>query len=190
MLYRGEEGRAKLWPLIVGQFKHWCVGPEIDNGCGWKPCEALVRIACHELFRLPYRMFTNAEFSDLPHSEQHVWANTFLDSFAGLLTSSIAEEDKLIQKLLDAREQTNSIQLTDDFDADEMSPKVVVQPFGNGVLLKCVESSETHVMTQIIELDFGGILYRPIDRDSELSEAMNPSQIPEAGIPYEVDGTL
>ena len=189
VLYRGEEGRITLWPLIVDQFTHWCNGLADDKASAWRPCEALVRISCQELFRLPRRMFADAEFSDLPHSEQEAWANAFLDCFAGLMTSSVTEQGVLIQSLLDAREQTSSMRLTDDFDADEMASRIVVQPFGSGILLNSVENPVTKSMTQVIELEFGGILYRPLSTDPHnFSETITPSPIPEAGIPFEVAG--
>ena len=79
VVYRGVEGREKVWPLIASQYRHWCIGRGSSSGkleaSPWSPCEALVRIACRELYRLPRRVFMDRVFLDLVSSEQQAWAS-------------------------------------------------------------------------------------------------------------------
>lgn len=95
----GAEGRERLWPLIAQQFLVWCIGRDskkCKTGEGdWWPCEALVRVACNEMQRLPERV--TALFPDLNQFERVGWASMFLSLFSDALTHTV-EHERLLEK--------------------------------------------------------------------------------------------
>jgi hypothetical protein len=135
-------------------------------------------------------MFADTEFSDLPTSEQEAWVMVFLETFTAILNESVSLESGLKQRLLDAKEQMNSIHLTDDLDADDVAAKIAVPPYGQGILVRSYQNPQSKLMTQVVALDSGGLLFRPLQTEPKNSDASDRSAIPGAGIPYEVDGTF
>ena len=192
LLALGADGREKLWPLIARQFMMWCVGrpvgnSESDSDGVWWPCEALVRVACNEIQRLPERV--TAVFPRLDDSEKIGWTNMFLTIFANTMTKTVQHEKKLERDLLKARKQhskesafsqSDNIlpQTSEDSDLDKPVVASDSQAIGSDVSTlygdgKVVEKRKdcyastvnekkfTHLTVNVVELDFGAKLYRP-----------------------------
>lgn len=194
LLPLGAEGRERLWPLIARQFMVWCVGRPVGNGENepdgvWWPCEALVRVACNEIQRLPERV--TVAFPGLADFEKIGWTKMFLTVFANTLTKTVQHEKKLERDLLKARtnpkeagassdslDSENVLPLTASEDSDlgksptPASPAVgsgISTLYGDGkVIEKRRDSYEngvgdekyTHLTVNVVELDYGK-LYRP-----------------------------
>lgn len=189
IVYRGEEGREKLWPLLFAIYRLWSVGHSTDVAdTRWSPCEALTRIACHELIQIPKRVFAEVDFSDLPQSEQEAWVSVVLKSYQDILSSSVALEESLRKTLLDAKgPQSVSPSVDDmDFDAADQRTSSISTPFGHGKVKSVIETfyqqDRVNVSTTVIELDFGATLYQ----SSIEGSAADNTEV--EGIPLEVDG--
>lgn len=168
----------------------WCVGRPVGNNESepdgvWWPCEALVRVACNEIQRLPERV--TATFPGLDDFEKVGWTNMFLTIFANTMTKTVQHEKKLERDLLKARKhskgsasfESDSIlpQTSDDSDLDkpiasdsQAIGSDVSTLYGNGKVLQkrkdsyastADEEKFTHVTVNVVELEFGAKLYRP-----------------------------
>jgi hypothetical protein len=175
VVYREQDGRALIWPLIAAQYKMWCVGSS-----SWSPCEALVRISCRELHRLPTRIFQDDEFNELATSEQTEWATLLMRLYSEILSESVDLQIRAKKMLLDTKDDSSL--KSSGLDDDVLD--VIKTPFGKGRLLKrrideyidAGTKIESAIATSIIELDFGATLYLPVIDD------------PWRGVPTEVDG--
>lgn len=202
----GAEGREKLWPLIAKQFLVWCVGRPLDirenrkNGMGevdvWWPCEALVRVACHEMQRLPERV--TGLFPGLYQFERIGWTGMFLTMFSDALTKTVEHEKALEKDLFRARRQASNPD--ESLPAAAPAPEIVVEPethadsdscqvgacvdtpYGQGQLLKkrrdCYKGTDgpnyVHLKVNEIVLDFGGTLYRPDPNSVTIRDSEEP----------------
>jgi len=196
VIYRKKEGQTKLWPLIANQFKLWCVGRNQQNGAAdtaqWSPCEALVRTACRELYRLPRRVFLDAEFRELETSDQQAWSSLILSSFSELLAQSVTFEESARRILLELKEKT-SFDRKDKEDADsvgDLDYEVVQTQFGRGRLVnrkrKDRHAGGVEIAVNVVELDFG-TLFQPLPEVKSGLAAVG--QEDGNSIPSEVDGT-
>lgn len=94
----------------------WCVGKPVDvresrkKGTNeadiWWPCEAVVRVACNEMQRLPDRL--TGMFPKLYNFECAGWANTFLTMFAEALTKTVEHEKSLEKDMFKAKRKSES----------------------------------------------------------------------------------
>jgi hypothetical protein len=213
VVYREAVGREMIWPLIAEQYKLWSVGrhhsprsaredsEEIPKTMSWSPCEALVRISCRELYRLPRRMFDDVEFSDLAKSDQMIWISLILNLFSDLLAESVEIEDAARQGLIDLKEQASIGRKhleTDNscLDDDLFDPRSIDTPFGRGRLASVRKDFHpdpaggvgTELAVNIVELDFGATLYQPAQ--SSLSQVPSVNLLNVATrIPSEVNST-
>lgn len=195
VVYREKEGQTKLWPLIANQFKLWCVGRSQQNGTAdteqWSPCEALVRIACRELYRLPRRAFLDNEFRELETSEQQAWASLIMSLFSELLAQSVTFEDSARRILLELKEKT-LFDRKEKGDADsvgDLDYEVVHTQFGRGRLVnrkrKDRYAGGVEIAVNVVKLDFG-TLFQPLP-DMKSGRA-TVGQEDANSIPSEVDG--
>lgn len=211
VVYREAEGQEILWPIIEQQYKLWCVGrafgterndPNADTK-SWFPCEALVRIACRELYRLPRRLFADVEFISFAKSSQITWVSIVLNLFSVILTKSVQVEDVAWQNLLDLKEQettdrkclgTENLSLVDESSNEEL----IDTPFGSGRIdreskyfyLDPEGGIGTELVVNVVKLDFGATLYQPVEGSLALVEHTSDArQIDTNRIPLEVDGT-
>lgn len=175
-LKRGADGREKFWPPILAQFQAWTIGCSDRRGELWQPCEALVRTACREFHRLPYRL--KDYLPDLPVYEREAWAAIVFDSFASTMTKLVEVEAGIKEELIRAKFEAygpaalnrGSFQdCSDEEELGKVSAEVIMYtPYGKGVLVERRQSMfaldsgeyETFVMNSI-KLEFGGTLYRP-----------------------------
>ena len=194
LLPLGAVGRERLWPLIARQFMVWCVGRPVRNGGNepegvWWPCEALVRVACNEIQRLPERV--TIAFPGLSDFEKIGWTNMFLNIFSNTLTKTVQHEKKLQRELLKARTNLKeSTPSSDSLESDRMLPQSASEDsdlglpptsdnqavgsevstlYGDGKIIEkredCYETAGgdkkyTHLTVNVVELKFGK-LYRP-----------------------------
>lgn len=200
VLHRGREGRDQLWPLIVDQYRTWCLG-RIDRAADgkkmhWNPCEALVRISCGETDLLSKRI-ANA-IPDMDPSEAASWSSAVLNLFSGLISESVQSE-KLTQrelvrskeKALNNRKGQNSFRDTLDDGVDSVVEKgVIVTAFGKGKVLEKREEQvlddlsgkKVEIVTQVLKLPYG-TLYQP-----SVPSASTLSRSSDKRIPSEVSG--
>lgn len=193
---RGRDGLRTLWPLIERQYKVWCIGSSSGNKMIWRPCEALVRIACREFHRLPCRI--GEALTGLEDEDRVLWSTTILDSFSNLISESVNKESQTEEQLLRLKQKALLDKKAGDSDEDSLdSDKVerdeerIVTPFGHGMLLgkrqsvfrKGSAGPELTVTTSVIKLDFGATLFLPsVDRDPQ-----SPTTL-QNGVPLEVSG--
>ena len=192
VVFRGKEGREKVWHLIASQYRLWCIGQDSlirkIEGVPWSPCEALVRIACRELYRLPHRVLMDREFLDLASSEQQAWSSLFVASFSEILAQSVDMEEIARRELLDLKDKS----LFDrrekgDADSDgDLDYEVVKTPFGRGRLVnpkrKDVYPEGVEIPVNVVDLDYGTLfqpLPNPEGRRSSSLEDFNsiPSEV-------------
>lgn len=203
---RGEEGREKLWPMIASQYKLWCLGRRPtgnlrDGGAQpWWPCEALVRIACREMHRFPLRIVE--VLPTLPEAEARNWTVLVLQLFAEVLSENVVIEDSARRELVDSKQRAigerKGKQSADSSFDDEDA--MVDTPFGSGrIITKRTDDYEkagVDVITEVIKLDFGATLYRPVTgaqqgSTSKKKQAKSSLEAPprlEDGVPFEING--
>lgn len=177
-LKRGSEGRALLWPLVLGQFQTWAVGCSDRQGDAWTPCEALVRVACREFHRLPLQL--KGYLPNLPLDEHGAWAATVFSSIASTMSQIVDVETGIKEELIRTKfeayglaalngEAFHDQEEPEEEEVGEVSAEVIMYtPYGKGRLVErrkelfeCPSGEyETFVMNAI-KLDFGGTLYRP-----------------------------
>lgn len=186
IVYRGSDGREDLWPIISRQYRKWIVGYPRQSGESWTPCEALVRVSSHEIFRFGKRIFEVPEFSDLSTSDQTAWTSCVFSVFTDILSSSIDLEGKLKHELLESKDQAEA-QNVDDLGLDDPMGAVNT-PFGNGQLVSVQKQGETGTVatTNVILLDFGATLYQPVVGTAITEPSTRVSASDD--IPLEVDG--
>jgi len=196
ILRRGDEGRKRLWPLIVDQYRSWCIGRSDRSANGkkvhWRPCEALVRIACLEVNRFSMRLADAIPAMD--PSEAINWTSSLLVLFSELIKDSVQKE-KMIQRSLT---QSKDKELHDRKSGDPLSDSLdhgldheraadgsIITNFGRGTLLhkrlsvlRDAHGKEINIVTKVIRLDFGATLFEPVVQPAEES------------IPSEVSGEL
>jgi brefeldin A-inhibited guanine nucleotide-exchange protein len=158
-LYRGEEARGTIWPLVFTQYKLWVIGrsgrklsdggtvEEIANGHSpdgtqpWQPCEALIRAACRELYRFPQRLF-DAD-STLGREEVALWSSLFCEGVADTLSriiiiESVVHEEMLRLKLeafdIPSEEEAPDSDVEVETDSDGGLDAVISTPYGEGRL--------------------------------------------------------
>jgi hypothetical protein len=182
IVFRESEGRDKVWPLIAEQYRSWCVGrSDSDGNMNWYPCEALVRIACREVYRLSHRLNHDEEFNLLPYEEREAWTSLMLKLYSDNLGYSLKIEDSTKRELLDSKERAfldkHGNDNNDDFDELDKEEVVLDTPYGSGKLIDTV--SESGTLIEVIHLNFGATLYRPATSRHE-----------NTAIPSEVSGKL
>lgn len=190
-VYRGDDGREVLWPLIFAIYRIWLVGHSTDSSdVRWVPCEALTRIVCDALFQLPKRLFVDVDICDFPRTEQMAWVSTVVCSFRDLLSSSITLQQSLRTALLDSKDPQSVSPSVDDMSFDVIDPKIttVQTAYGQGkvksVVDKLYKQASLTVSTSVIELEFGATLYQPSTKEVALDGTTVD------GIPSEVDSKL
>lgn len=191
VVYRLAEGHEILWPPISEQFRLWAVGRVVSLDCSddstsegsWFPCEAIVRIACTALNRMATRVFESNAFSNLSNEDRSIWASSLLLLFSNILIDSIQIEKTARVNLLALKKELQ-LDMTNDDES------FLDTPYGAGRVVTVRNDLYTDPITQltkvipmnIIELDFGAILYQP------LSGQPTQTDTSQRGIPYEVDG--
>jgi len=200
-------GRERLWPLIDSQFLMWCVGrPQGDSSYTdegvWWPCEALVRVACNEIQRLPERV--TVSFPELDESEKLNWTTTFLVLFANALTKTVQHERNLQHDLFRVRKfvkgsesksekaenDSSNLRQQHSEDSGVQAPDAKVnKKDGHGKVVEKRRVSHenengdeefTHLAVNITDLDFVGTLYRPDAASTTLENAVEVGKGAEA----------
>ena len=192
VLDRGAAGRERLWPLIAAQYRRWSVGlTKVSSPTCWRPCEALIRIACREARRFPVRL--SQMMDRLTAEEAESWASDFLLFLATLLSESVQRETSTHRELLRAKKQALIDRrgiATDGESLDDDESDKVVTPFGNGIVQEkrkprtaaSSNSGEYRITTSVIKLECGATLYQPVAHPS------SPRLSDGGCIPKEVTG--
>lgn len=175
VVHRGAEGLRSLWPLIGSLYRSWCVGYERVNGSSdgtaalWRPCEAIVRIACKEVWRLSVRL--SDAITRLPPADRVSWSSAILDLYSDLLSENVRREKSTEDELSLSKNKALVDKKTEDFDGDELDDvkEVVITPYGTGTVTSRKRTSlrapegrkDRKLVTSTIKLDFG-TLYQPV----------------------------
>jgi hypothetical protein len=191
VVYRLSEGHEILWPLVSEQFRLWAVGrvealEKSDESApegSWFPCEAVVRIACTALNKMATRVFASDAFGKLSTEDRAIWASSLLLLFSDILNGSIQIEKTAKANLLVLKKELQ-LDMTNDDES------FLDTPYGAGRVVSVRNDLYTDPISQltkvipmnIIELDFGAILYQP------LSGQPTQTDTSQRGIPFEVDG--
>lgn len=189
---RDDDGRSCLWPLIGAQYRKWLVSQEpVGRGGLWRPCEALVRIACREAWRFPMRV--SDRLAALPRDLDERWASDLLSFFADAISESAVLEKLTHRDLLKAKKKAlihrKGGELDNEFD-DEV--EIVETQYGMGEVKEKRRSKlrgsadggiDLRVTTNVIKLEFGGTLFQPV-----IHSPSNSLTQPSVGIPTEVSG--
>jgi hypothetical protein len=191
VVYRQTEGQEILWPLIAEQYRLWTVGrvqsldqlDASDSKASWFPCEALVRIACSDLYRLPCNLLANDNFCNLVESDRMIWVSLLLNLYSKILTESVQIGKTAKSNLLGLKKELH-LDMTSDDDS------FVETPYGTGRVISVRNDLYTDRISQltkvipvnVIELDCKAILYQPIAGPSTQSDSS------EKDIPLEVNG--
>ena len=141
-IWRGPEGRDKIWPLIADQFKTWCIDhSEKRNGSiQWRPCETLVRISCREIRRCLIRLSSWVQERD--NAEASFWASTVLLMFSNILSRSLEKEEATIKYLIRAKTNAMSGRKgngTTDSNSERTGPQTAARvntAYGRGTVLE------------------------------------------------------
>lgn len=173
----------------------WCIGRPLDfEGIAkntlnshselredvWWPCEALVRVACNEMHRLPDRV--SETFPKLDQSEKIAWTKTLLTMFAAALSKSVKHEQTIQKGLFaakrkaqptpsdgDSPSESTGVEVSQNTESEPEVETIVLTPYGKGRLQsshkKIYKDSDGQDFKQltmnVIELDCGATLYRP-----------------------------
>jgi len=203
LLDRGQESRDIIWPLLSEQLQLWVIGrathksedegmPDIAaNGDSaapiplWQPCEALIRVACRELYRFPQRVF--GAMPELGEQEVTAWSSLYLKDMASTLLDIVTIEAGINEELL--RLKLEAFGISDDEEDQQSDPDpaedndaslntVVETLFGEGrVVGRRTDTfsngggSSITVNTDVIQLASGATLYRPTPGSIEFQEA-------------------
>jgi hypothetical protein len=170
-----DDGREKLWPLIAAQYRKWTVGlvPTSTLDGSWRPCEALVRIACQETWRFPARLAERLD--SLPGAAAKLWASDVLAFLSDIIAENAQREKNTHRELLRAKKQAliyrRGIEVDDsEFEDDEDEVEIIETPYGMGEVKEkrtwrarnAQGSSEVRLITNVVKLEFGGTLYQPV----------------------------
>ena len=175
---RGKSGREILWPRILKMYQMWAIGRpskevevvgDVDEL--WQPCEALVRIACKEFHRFPLRLLV--AIPSLDREDSTSWAASVFDCIADSLLKIVTIETRIHEELVRLKLKAYGIAGDDEEGSDEDdggSPVEVIlyTPYGKGKVVekrndmyKLADGTHVSTLINVIELDFGGTLYRP-----------------------------
>lgn len=199
-LKRGMDGRIELWPLIEKQFYLWCIGREKSDGAAWQPCEALVRISCREINR--FAIHLKSLILTLKSEEHMAWVSAMLKTFASVLSRLVMIEtsikDELIRVKSIAYGPDESVKSEPQVELGKMETEIIVYtPFGRGKLTErredkymCKNDTNCTYVKDIIQLDFGGTLYRPAPGVNPVIESSSDSPAPLKDIVGEKGNTL
>ena len=182
-LNRGTEGREKLMPIIISQYRLWCLGQEsalnqdtrtlTEHVHLWTPCEALVRTSCREFHRFSLRLAE--KLGALNKNDAIDWVSLALTLYSELLSQSVEIEDAARHELLQLKNKAYVDRIRSDSDEEDTlggeddEDITVDTPYGRGrILMKRKDSyaevgDETgmKVVMNVIALDFGATLYSP-----------------------------
>eukprot|EP00547_Thalassionema_nitzschioides_P000436 CAMPEP_0194204202 /NCGR_PEP_ID=MMETSP0156-20130528/3798_1 /TAXON_ID=33649 /ORGANISM="Thalassionema nitzschioides, Strain L26-B" /LENGTH=2109 /DNA_ID=CAMNT_0038930161 /DNA_START=16 /DNA_END=6345 /DNA_ORIENTATION=- len=189
-LKRGPEGRNVLWPLIEEQFYLWCIGREKTGGGVWQPCEAIVRISCREINR--FAIHLKSCLSSLESEERMAWLSTVLKSFARILSRLVSIEGSIMDELIRVKSvaygpyDNEDPKIEPQVELGKVETEIIIYtPFGKGKLAerrkdKCNSNGGTSCtyVKEVIQLDFGGKLYRPAPGIKPIIENGATSQTP------------
>ena len=202
LLKYGADARERLLPFIVRQFLVWCIGRPLDfddkhTSSSWRldvwwPCEALVRVACNEMYRLPHRI--SEALPGLDQMERIAWTKTLLTMFSAALSKSVTHEKTIQKDLFETKarvyivsgskedestdKESNEVHLKQEKQAEPIVETIVLTPYGKGHLVETRKDSYSvsdgqnlkGVTMNVINLDSGATLYRPAP-DSASAEA-------------------
>ena len=190
---RGHEGNSRLWPPVVELLRRYTLGAggEFFTSDSWRPCEALVRIACRELDRIFERLAARCSQPD--NSPTQAWTSEIVNELTFLLESNSAFENEIVRELSTSKRKS-----------DEKIAKLVTTPFGRGQLIgsRIDDNLDTDFNTEIfsIQLEFGAMLYTTVllsdevGGDDDFTEKTTESSVAGSeranGIPLEVNGKL
>ena len=123
---RGTDGSEKIWPLVAKQYKVWCVGHGgkfySDRG-PWKPCEAVVRVACKEYQRFAFRLVE--KFSSMKSSEARLWSTLAAESITDVVSENVQLEDTVHRDFVKQRKRRYAK------DANTSSPSEMKEATGS-----------------------------------------------------------
>ena len=176
LLEYGEEGRELVWPSIGDIYFLWSNGG--PAGSKWRPCEAVVRIACNEVSRFSTRL--SQRLDSMSPSEAIAWTNYFCQFYTDMLSKSLDLESKVEQELLSAK----MVGYTDASESERDSETKLTAMnnetttlYGLGLVketrsTKYAEANgeELNVSTDVVSLKYG-TLYRPRIGDEPTSSA-------------------
>ena len=185
-----EKERDMMWTAIAKQYEVWFLGRKAvteDDASGvWRPCEALVRISCHELGRLAERIL-DAEHKKIL-TDGSSWTTLLFEFFSHLLSESTGTQIESRDALIESKEQAALERLGSENADDETMGERLQTAFGSGVLTKEIGNiyedtagNQITVTVQVIALDLGGTLYQPQAADDEI-------EVADINVPDEVNG--
>lgn len=183
VFFLDEETSRRIWSLVIRMHKLWFNGPSeallTGSSNKWQPCEALVRIASREIGRVSERVL---RYSNDDSSRKH-WIGVVVQLFIELLDGSNKSQERAHSELLRMKEEEKkSSDRFQDSDLDKDVLSELSTSFGRGRLVPEAKSCLGEGRARVIALDFGGVLYQPLD-------AMDvQGGISRNNIPREVDG--
>jgi len=183
LLFTGNDGRCKLWPIIRDLFHSWIFGQKLpipNNQASIHyenlPCEALVRIGCKEISRVA--MCMSKALEKLDANEAHSWWYQICEDLSSTISQNVTFQslirDELVASKLHALGITNETRSSNCDKVDESSNQTqdtlfLNTSFGHGKIestnqmtFETVESDSPirMTMTKII-LEWGGTMYSP-----------------------------
>mmetsp|Transcript_2992 Transcript_2992/g.4104 ORF Transcript_2992/g.4104 Transcript_2992/m.4104 type:complete len:1856 (-) Transcript_2992:123-5690(-) len=193
----GVSARTVIWPIVIGQFQRWSIGYPLlrpiherraemtqnDGGSRdaqpWFPCEALVRIGCHELGRIPDVVFDAS--SSLTEQEAIEWPNTLCLSFSDTLTKNVVSAGMAHEELVECKlaalgipkEKKDTTEKKESTDVKE----IVNTPYGKGRVVgkrkdkHVVGGVEKSVNITVVEMESGATMYGPIVQEKKDQKA-------------------
>lgn len=197
VLSRGEEGRILLWPIILEQLRRWSIGyPPTksvvesiqdasihdDEVSVWTPSEALVRIGCKELFRMPDRL--GIKLPMLSAEDSKAWPKLVFHAISDTLSKNVVMELQLHDELVKAK-----FQVIEDKKNKKKEEKLrAPQRDAIGVVDSAKSSEESVVMEKVLvdgreisipvsvtKLDSGTKLYPPPRSSEDKNDKSSPS---------------
>jgi hypothetical protein len=174
----GDEGRKLLWPPILGQYKLWVLGPpdllgstNISDDVSiledshsdplWRPSEALARISCKELCRIPEILVEKRK--NLHSAEAELWWELACEDFSSILLKNATLNRAILTELVDSKLEVIHRHRLSEPPSKTLTSKIVT-PYGLGEVLKRRRDCQDHQMWEVA-LVWGATMYGPEPED-------------------------
>jgi len=179
LFHLDEEGRTVLWPIVLRQYNRWILGKASEKNMSylhdWRPCEALVRIACKEFSRFSLRLANTRSSSKLLLQEVQCWFSLICSSIAETISLNSALASMLQEEMIEAKLSTLGLK--------KGLQEMFKTPYGIGEIVATRldwynEASVPEVIINQVRLEWGATLYGLSSNISVVNDSNDNAQSP------------
>jgi hypothetical protein len=198
----GEEGRTVLWPLVLNHLSLWTLGPPLDFSedggkdsdvisvledeyydAMWRPSEALIRVGCKELNRIPGMLAAKFETISLDCDQQKAWWRTISQDLSETIQQNVVLLEAIREELIELK--MAAISPHGSATKQQQQPELITEPivtgaitpYGKGTLSgrrKDQHAGHDSVATWEVSLHWGATLFGPepegMDDDNDIDQ--------------------